>query len=77
MNSSFMQYGDTLEKYVKKAQKVNSFCPERLVMCLFHINFLIFEVKAVPVSVYNNIQLACIILDIYTYLSPTNIFCPF
>ena len=74
MNNSYIQYKALLVEYAKVAQKINSFRQKCLVFCQFQINFNIFEVRTVSVTVHDNIQLVCISLEVYTNFSPTIIF---
>ena len=66
MNSSFIQYNAPLVEYVDKAQEIKFFWHKWLVFCHFQINFIIFEVQKVSVTVQDNIQPACISLEVYT-----------
>ena len=77
MNSCFIQYNAPLVEYVNLAQEIDSFCQNWLVLCQFRINFIIFEVYFVSVTVHDKIQLVFIRLDFHTYFSLTFLFCPF
>ena len=77
MNSCFIQYNAPLVEYVNVTQEVNSFYQKWLVFCHFKINFIIFGVYTIPVTVHDNIQLVCISLEVYPFFSPTVIFYPF
>ena len=77
MNSCLIQYNAPLVEYVNVAQEINSFCQMWLVFFYFQINFNIFQVEIVSVTVHDNIQLVCISLEIHTNFSPSIIYCPF
>ena len=55
MNSYFAQYKASLEKNVIVIQKINSFCQELLVLCHLQINFILFELQSVSVTLHDNI----------------------
>ena len=57
-----------------KLSRYNGFV---LVFCQFQINFITFDVPSVSVMVRKKIQPVCIILDAYSYVSPTINVCTF
>ena len=63
MNSFFVRYNPPLVEYVNVAHWINSFCEKWRVFCQFQINFIIFEVLTVSVTLHDNIQLVCISLQ--------------
>ena len=58
INSCFIQHNVLLVEYINAAQKINSFCQERLVFWQFQNNFIFLNDK---------IQLVCISLEVHTY----------
>ena len=63
-------------EYVNIAQEISSFCQKWLGFCELQINFIIFEVKTVSVTVHDKIQLVCISLEVHTYFSLIIIYRP-
>ena len=54
-NSCFIQYNTPFEKHVENSQQVYSFRPESLVLSQFQMNFTIFQVKLVSITIHENI----------------------
>ena len=64
MTSFFIQYNAPLVEYVNVVHEINSFCQKWLIFCQFQINFIIFELKIVSLTVHDNFQPVCISLEI-------------
>ena len=63
------------KKNVYVTQQLNWFCQKGLVVWQLQVNFFIFVVHIVPVTVPDNIQLVWINLGGYTYFFSSNLFC--
>ena len=77
LNSCFLQYIAPVEKYVNVTHYKKWFSQECLVFCQLQINFKIFEVQIVSVTVYDNFEIICINLELYTFFSSATLYCPF
>ena len=76
MNSCFIQYNGMPAKFVKVAQKLNSFWQEWTVFCELQIKFNNLEVKSVSLMVHYYVLFVCLSLEKYTYPAPTILYCP-
>ena len=76
-NSCFFQYNAPPGNDVNAAQKISSFCQEHLLFYQLPINFIIFELQIVSVTVHDNIETVCISPKVHTYSSCTLQLCPF